>query len=248
MKVLSLLLLSSSSLAWGPEGHHTVARIAQLKLNAKASAAVNDLLGVSMSEVSTWADEVRGQRRETGPWHYINIPIDAPHTRSADFCPKEGCVVSKIDDLVETLTTSNDRAERAEALKFLIHFVGDMHQPLHCGDRKDRGGNDTKVIYFGEAYNLHRIWDSDLLARMDNDEDHLVHSLRASWWKRRRLSRGSVDDWAWQSRDVSRDVVYKNLTPQLSEAYQKAAEPALRLQLQRGGFRLAKLLNQTLGK
>ena len=138
---------------------------------------MNDLLGVSMAEVSTWADEVRGQRRETGPWHYINIPIDAPHTRSADFCSKEGCVVSKIDDLVEILHTSNDRAERAEALKFLIHFVGDMHQPLHCGDRKDRGGNDTKVNYFGQAYNLHRLWDSDLLARMDNDEDHLVHSL-----------------------------------------------------------------------
>ena len=245
--VLSLLFFSSFSFGWGPEGHRTVARIAQSRLNAKAIAAVNDLLGVSMAEVSTWADEIRGDRRETGPWHYINIPIEAARTSSADFCPKEGCVVAKIEELVNTLKTSANRAERVEALKFLIHFVGDMHQPLHCGDKKDRGGNDTKVVYFGEGYNLHRIWDSDMLARMDKNEDHLVKSLRTSWWDRRGLAQGGVEDWAWQSRDIARDVVYKNLTPQLSEAYQKAAEPALRLQLQRGGIRLAKLINESLG-
>ncbi len=245
---LFLLLLSPLSFGWGPEGHHAVARLAQTRLNAKASAAVRDLLGGSMVEVSTWPDEIRSQRRETGPWHYINIPIDAARTRSADYCPKEGCVVSKIDDFVKTLKTSTNRAERTEALKFLIHFVGDMHQPLHCGDKKDRGGNDTKVVYFGQEFNLHRIWDSDLLARMDKDEDHLVKSLKPSWWAGWRLSRGSVDDWAWQSRDISRDFAYKKLTPQLSDAYQKSAEPAIRLQLRRGGIRLAKLLNETLGK
>lgn len=249
MKILlSMLCLARLSFGWGPEGHHAVARIAQARLNTKASAAVRDLLGVSMAEVSTWADEIRPQRRETGPWHYINIPIDAPRTRTADYCPKEGCVVSKIEDLVKTLKTSTNRPERVEALKFLIHFVGDLHQPLHCGDRKDRGGNDTKVVYFGRDFNLHRIWDSDLLSRMEKDEDRLVNSLKPSWWARWRLSRGSVEDWAWQSRDVARDVAYKNLTPQLNEAYQKAAEPALRRQLQRGGVRLAKLLNETLGK
>ena len=201
-----------------------------------------------MADVSIWADEVRPQRRETGPWHYINIPIDVPRTRSADYCPKEGCVVSKIEDLVKTLNTSSDRAERVEALKFLIHFVGDMHQPLHAGDKKDRGGNDTKVIYFGEEFNLHLIWDSDLISRMDKDEEHLANSLGTSRRMRRKLSRGGVEDWIWESHDVARDVAYKNLTPQLSEAYQQAAEPAIRLQLQRGGLRLAKLINKTLGK
>lgn len=234
---------------WGPQGHHTVARIAESRLNPNALAAVKNLLGASsMAEVSTWADEIRPRRRESGPWHYINIPIGAARTRSADYCPKEGCVVSKVEDLVKTLRTSTNRGERVEALKFLIHFVGDMHQPLHTGDQKDRGGNDTKVVYYGQPFNLHRIWDSDLLARMDKDEDHLVASLRTSWWARRRLSKGSVEQWAWQTRDIARDVAYKNLTPQLSAAYQKAAEPALRLQLQRGGLRLAKLLNETLGK
>jgi S1/P1 Nuclease len=244
----SFLFLSALLFGWGPEGHHAIARIAGSNLNPKAIAAVKDLLGVSMAEVSTWADEIRPQRRETAPWHYINIPIDAVHTSSADYCPKDGCVVSKIEDLVKTLKTSTNREDRAEALKFLIHFVGDMHQPLHAGDKKDRGGNDTKVVYFGQEFNLHRIWDSDLLARMDNNEDHLVNSLRASWWQRRKMSQGGVEDWVWESRDIARDVAYKNLMPQLSEAYQKAAEPALRLQLQRGGIRLAKLLDESLGK
>ena len=83
-----LLLLSPLSFGWGPEGHHTVARLAQARLNAKASAAVKDLLGGPMVDVSTWADEIRTQRRESGPWHYINIPIEGPRTRSADFCPQ----------------------------------------------------------------------------------------------------------------------------------------------------------------
>ena len=246
--IFSFFLLSSQLLGWGPEGHRVVARIAESRLKPKAAAAVKDLLGVPMADVSIWADEVRPQRRESAPWHYINIPIDAPRTRSADYCAKEGCVVSKIQDLVHTLKTSTDRAARVEALKFLIHFIGDMHQPLHAGDKKDRGGNDTKVVYFGEEFNLHRIWDSDLLSRMDKDEEHLANSLVTSRRKRRKLSRGRVEDWIWESHDLARDVAYKNLTPQLSEAYQQAAEPAIRLQLQRGGLRLAKLLNKTLGK
>ena len=243
----SFLFLSPLLIGWGPEGHHTIARIAGNNLSPKAMAAVNDLLGVSMADASTWADEIRPQRRETAPWHYINIPIDAARTNSVDYCPNEGCVVSKIEELVKTLKTSTDREERVEALKFLIHFVGDMHQPLHAGDKNDRGGNDTKIVYFGQEFNLHRIWDSELLARMDKNEDHLVKSLRSSWWQRCQLSKGGVEDWVWESHDIARDVAYKHLTPQLSDAYQKAAEPALRLQLQRGGLRLAKLLNRSLG-
>lgn len=245
--IFSFLLLSSLLFGWGPEGHRVVARIAAGRLNPKAAAAVKDLIGVPMADVSIWADEVRPQRRESGPWHYTNIPIDAPRTRSANYCPAEGCVVSKIEELVQTLKTGTDRAGRVEALKFLIHFVGDMHQPLHAGDKQDRGGNDTKAVYFGQEFNLHRIWDSELLGRMDKDEDRLVNSLKTSRCKRRKLSRGGVEDWVWESHDVARDVAYRNLTPQLSEDYQKAAEPALRLQLQRGGLRLAKLLNKTLG-
>jgi len=246
--LLSILFGSTVVFGWGAEGHRVVARLAEANLNAKARAAVLELLGGPMADVSTWADEVRPQRRETGPWHYINIPVDASRTSSTAFCPKEGCVSGKIDELVKTLTSSTNREERIEALKFLIHFAGDMHQPLHAGEKQDRGGNDTKVVYFGQSFNLHRVWDTELLARMDADENHLAKTLQLSRGKSRRLARGAVEDWVWESHDVARDTAYKNLTVNLAGDYQQAAEPVLRLQLQRGGARLARLINEALGK
>ncbi len=245
--ILLLLMIAPLTFGWGPVGHHTVARIAENNLNPKARAAVRELLGVPMADVAVWADEIRSQRRETGPWHYINIPVDSPRATSATFCPKEGCVSAKITELVATLKTSANRDERVEALKFLIHFVGDMHQPLHSGDKHDRGGNDVKAVFFGEDWNLHSIWDSGLLKHIDTSEDHLLRSLKLSRGKRNRMAQGTVEDWVWEAHDVARDVVYKNVTAQLGDEYLKASAPSVRLQLQRGGVRLAKLLNETLG-
>jgi hypothetical protein len=150
-------------------------------------------------------------------------------------------------------TVRSDQAtkeQRAEALKFIIHFVGDLHQPLHAGDRGDRGGTDLEVEYFGSAFNLHRIWDTEILSRMNSDEDVVAGMLlrelgggrRAKWQK------GSVEDWLWESHAAARTVAYRNLpkgkVPRLGQSYQKEAEKLVRAQLAKGGIRLARILNE----
>ena len=116
-------------------------------------AAVRALLepGESLADASTWADEVRRDRPESGPWHYVNVPITEP-AYSAEFCPKEGCVVAKIADFRKVLADRPRRPRRApRGARFLVHFVQDLHQPLHVGDRGDRGGNDLQVQFFGQG-------------------------------------------------------------------------------------------------
>src|SRR5437016_5035079 len=134
------LLMASPLFAWGPEGHSLVARLAAAHLTPKVSAKVQAILGpgVTMASVASWADQVRNQRRETAPWHFIDIPIDKPHLDMARDCPKEGCVISKIEEFTKQLADPKLTPEqKREPLMFLIHFIGDMHQPLHCADNKD---------------------------------------------------------------------------------------------------------------
>ncbi len=153
--LLATTVMVGPAWGWGRIGHRVAGKITETRLTPTAKAAVDALLtpGESIADVSTWADEVRRDRRESGPWHYINIPITEPRY-DARFVPKEGCVVTKIDDFRKILAdTKAPRIERQEALKFLIHFVQDMHQPVHVGHRDDRGGNDLQVQFFENAFN-----------------------------------------------------------------------------------------------
>ena len=142
--------LPSAAFAWGAEGHRIVALIAASELTPQAKAQVESLLGgdaaSSMAELSTWADEIKFRRHETGPWHYVDIEIDSQGYNAARDCPTGDCVVAQIErDEHIVGDRSLAMPVRAEALKFLIHFVGDLHQPLHCADNHDRGGNEVKV-------------------------------------------------------------------------------------------------------
>jgi hypothetical protein len=182
----------------------------------------------------------------------VNVPITAPHY-GARFCPAEGCVVRKIADFRAVLTDPNTpRAERRKALRFLVHLVQDMHQPMHVGDRRDRGGNDLQVRFFDDGSNLHRVWDSGLIGRAFPDESSLLRDLTAlagaeaaSAW-----SDGSVEDWADESlaaaRDAYRDpVTGRDLRPgaKLGSAYQSANLPVARRRLAQASVRLAAMLN-----
>ncbi|HET9930468.1 MAG TPA: S1/P1 nuclease, partial [Polyangiaceae bacterium] len=148
---LVLTTLSSRARAWGPIGHETVAHLAERNLTSKARARVAELLGprASLASIATWADDVRKARPETKNWHFIDIENDA-RTRRPDvarFCPEHDCVVDQIDMARQRLVDEKlTLGERSEALKFLVHFVGDLHQPLHCADDDDRGGNEKLLL------------------------------------------------------------------------------------------------------
>lgn len=238
-----LLLIAGPALPWGEKGHRVVAMIASERLSPEARRGVRDLLGSeSLVEVSTWADEIRRYRPETGPWHYINVPMEARDPDILSFCPSGGCVVSKIDDFRSVLTNPRASSEnRREALKFLVHLVGDLHQPLHVGDRNDKGGNTTQLVYFGTPTNLHRVWDTEILQRMEEEAalaSGLCRTARSGW------ERGTPVDWAAESHAVAREVAYKHLSRKVGAPYQQQAETAVRVQLAKAGVRLAAMLNR----
>src|SRR5438067_5846255 len=130
-----LLAAATPLFAWGPEGHSLIARIALTQLTPAARARVDEILGPerTLPSISSWADEVRRARPETANWHFVDIPISRAHLDMAHDCPKDDCIIAEIAVLRHKLqdpdTTANDRRE---ALMFLVHFIGDMHEPLHC--------------------------------------------------------------------------------------------------------------------
>jgi hypothetical protein len=256
LTVLAVIVGCLPTFAWGPEGHSLVARIAEAQLTPAARKRVADILGpnTTMASIASWADEVRRSREDTAPWHYIDIPIDKPHLDMARDCPKGDCVIAKIEEFRKAL---NDPAitpdQRREDLMFLIHFIGDMHQPLHCADNKDKGGNDVKVEFFGRQTNLHSVWDSGLLSRMGTQQRLYGRLLTESVGHARKWSKGTVEDWAEEAHKAARKTVYGRLPKAAAGApvpigakYEKKADPLIREQLEKAGARLAAVLNQAL--
>lgn len=256
MLVVVLLCGTFPVFGWGPEGHDLVARLAAAHLTSVAAARVAEILGpgVTMQSISSWADQIRRERPESGPWHYVDIPIDKPHLDMARDCPKGDCVLGKIEDFKKVVVNpSATPIQRKEALMFLVHFVGDMHQPLHCSDNKDKGGNDVKIDFFGRPSNLHSVWDSGLLGRM-GQEDALfaVYSKDLTDKAAKKLGKGSVKAWAEQSHKLAQKVVYGELPKapaggqvSVNAMYEVVSDPVIQAQIERAGARLATLLNTT---
>jgi hypothetical protein len=227
--------------------------LAAAHLTPKAAAQVQEILGpgVTMASIASWADQVRNQRRETSGWHFIDIPIDKPHLDMARDCPtKESCVVAKIEEFQKQLADpSLTPAQKKEPLMFLVHFIGDMHQPLHCSDNKDRGGNEVRLDFFGRNMNLHSVWDGGLLGRLPaEDAEFTEFSKDLTNSHARKWGKGTVRDWAEQSHSVAVKVVYGKLpktTPvKIDAGYEKLADPVVRQQIERAGARLAATLNK----
>ena len=210
--------------------------------------------GDTLLDVCTWADgdghfAVPG----SAPWHYVNVPIDAP--RYGDrYCRRGDCVVAKIHQYRKVLADRRaPRADRARALLFFVHFVEDVHQPLHVGDRNDRGGNNTQVQFFNEGVNLHRLWDTTMINGASRDEREWVRQIEplltpehvADW------SRGDVEAWADESLAAAKKAYHDPRNParliasgdQLGRDYAEAAVPIIRLRLAQAGVRLAHELN-----
>jgi hypothetical protein len=160
-----LLALTGPALAWGSEGHRVVAEIAEQYLEPATARQVRGLLAIenatTLAQVATWADDIRAQRRETARWHFVDIPIHPPAGTPAAYdaardCPRSDCIVAAIERFEGVLRDrSAPPRERLKALKFIVHFVADIDQPLHCADDGDRGGNDIRLIFRGRHTNLH---------------------------------------------------------------------------------------------
>jgi hypothetical protein len=250
-----VLLLPAPALAWGPEGHEVVAHLAARNLTTRARAQVWSLLGgeaeAAMAIAANWADEIRDDRPETSSWHFVNIEIDRDiHYDAARDCPGGNCVVEQIPRAEAILKGNAPRARKAEALRFLIHFVGDIHQPLHAADRHDRGGNNVRVfVRPGRPENLHHVWDDDVVAALGRDPAALARRIDGGFGPAQKaalMAPGSATAWAEASAAIARNSVY----PQIRggnhiDARVLAADAQIaRGQLARAGYALAGMLNR----
>lgn len=261
---LALLLVGPRAHAWGPEGHAIVGRIAELRLTDAARAGVASLLapGTHLSDdgVASWADAIRRADASTGPWHYVDIPYGAAAYDPARDCTNDDCVVAQLVKQEAVLAdTTAGREARATALRFIVHFAGDLHQPLHCISRDDdRGGNLCRVLYPGhpEETNLHVVWDSNVLqaCMAGRDIRSFAAALNARIGRRqlRRWARGDAAEWAWESHQAAVAYAYPGVPPAgsppwvITHDYIAACQPIVERQLARAGVRLAVILNRAL--
>jgi hypothetical protein len=245
---IATIALPAAAMAWDRDGHALVAELAQRQLTPQARQEVDRLLaiepGATMASVASWADEHRGEH--TAPWHYVNFPRDGQcHYEASRDCPDGQCVVAAIERQADILAHRVDDESRLRALKYLIHLVGDVHQPLHAGFGDDRGGNRYQLQAFGRGTNLHRIWDHDLLANRPGGAAQLLEELAPPF------SRPAHDafvptQWAEESCAV---VSTGGLYPgdhQLPGDYGLSHDALLKDRFAKAGRRLAALLNSVL--
>ncbi len=221
--------------AWGDEGHRVVALIARGLMTPAAVAAADRLLDLDGAEaaqgfarMANWADYWRFSHRETAPWHYVDIEIDAPDLAAAchgfpppgvpaSSGPTEDCIVGRIRAFAAELADGTDPTpERATALKFLLHFVGDLHQPLHAADHRDRGGNCVRLAFAGtRTGTLHGYWDTGVVEHLDADPAKLAATLRGriTAADRARWSGGDPASWALETFAVAKASAYTLGTP-----------------------------------
>lgn len=250
-----LSLIPIPALAWGALGHEIIATIALQELSLQARAQVARLLGspAMLIHEASWADEIRDRRPETGRWHYVDIPLGAPGYVAVRDCPRGDCVVAQIAAAQRVLADPRrPDSARADALRFLIHLVADIHQPLHAIDNDDRGGNQVRIYLRGDRTNLHQLWDSRVVAALGNDAARIAQDAQRSILAPQRKSwrAGSAAAWATETHLVARDRVYPAIQGQrslrLPPTYVRDQIPVTRQQLTKAGVRLAWLLNTSL--
>jgi len=254
-------IVPSPALAWGKTGHRVVAAIADTQLSGIARAHVEEILGPgeSLDEAANWPDEMRSApeafwQKTATPWHYVTL-----NGVIYDHAPPEGDALEALDRFSKTLQDPNaSRDDKKLALRFVVHLVGDLHQPLHVGKCCDKGGNDVKVTWFGKPTNLHAVWDSQLV---DDEqlsfselaaklERHISNADVIAWWD------VNPRDWMSESAQI-RDTLYPapgtppikgargkaKKVPELSYSYVFKFHPVMEQRLSQGGIRLAAYLN-----
>jgi hypothetical protein len=249
--ILTSSLLTASDYDWGKTGHRATAHIADQHLSNCAKKNIEKLLdGASLAEISTYADEIKSDEtyRPYGPWHYVNVPFDKKYEEHPK--SERGDLMQGIDHCIAVLKNPNSsKADKVFNLKLLVHFIGDLHQPMHTGIGADKGGNDFQVQWFGQGTNLHRVWDTSMIENYDMSYTELAAAMPTlNKRQQKAIQEGTHYDWMEDSRQLVKDV-YANIKKgeQLGYSYMYEYFGTLKGQLQKGGLRLAALLNDILG-
>ena len=269
--LLLVILVPAPAAAWWDFGHQTVARIAMLEVLPRTRAGIQRLLRIAaqldtptcaastIEEISVWPDCIRamGDRfNYTAPWHYQNVNVCRPFDMQSA-CRDGNCVSAQVERNLRLLKDSNlPPRERLAALAFLVHFVGDLHQPMHSGDRGDLGGNRFPAYYSRIRSNLHAIWDGYLAERAISTPAANAQGILAEFGvERDALRQGTVAQWAEEAWDISRRFAYGSMLPDpcadvppqppvLAQPQIAELVPVVRRQIARGGLRLARLLDE----
>lgn len=283
MRVVAMLLLvcvpSQHAIAWGQEGHSIIAEIAQRRLSATAAAAITSILNPdpsaaryatpTLASIATWADEVRyngAQKNETYNWHFVDIPRLDTRYDPATECPKEhpelgDCVINELARLRHELRCTSGE-QQLRALKFAVHFVGDIHQPFHTIWEKNGGnGISVKLAFTGTTCsnqlcstprdNLHKVWDTTLIRAIQYNWQTLVDDLENGWLKSSDAAADHEDDPVKWAEAAHNEALARNIWVEdgaiLDQAYYDRAVPVVTRQLGLAGLRLARYLNDVLG-
>jgi len=284
--VVSLCTVSTPACAWGNYGHEVVALIADHYLDPAVRTKVTDILAgdtshltptVQIDQEATWADKYRDSDRNTTKvrynkthnWHFVDLELPGPDLNTACFGqpslkgkvafngPASDCIVDKIDEFVAELhKTTTSKKERRHALQFILHFVGDIHQPLHASDDQDQGGNAKSVTAANMGSgSLHGFWDVQFVTRQAPGQTalanqllaHITDAQRAQW------SVGTAADWANESFQIAKTHAYGLLPAPtsanhytLTDSYVADATTTVAQQLSKAGVRLAFVLNNAL--
>jgi len=251
---LAVLLFTHEAGAFGPNAHRIIAHIAEGRLKPEVQRRIQSDFSInSLAGVADWADTIRKQRGQ-GPWHYANVREgESTYVKDRD-CPAGECVVEKIRSFRSVLEDENEPpAKRREALMYLVHLIGDVHQPLHLGNQSDRGGNRISLTYRGKMTNLHALWDGGLIRRQGRSLlqyarglDRQVSLADAAEW-----SGKDIAEWANESRRLALSMAYGMLAPgsgRLGKRYIATARQIIDQRLAQAGLRLAETLNQALAE
>lgn len=245
--LMSFSLVKADNINWGKTGHRTVGQIANKYLKSKTKRKIAELLdGQSLAEVSNFADNIKSDKRygKFYTWHYVNMPFDVDYQHSVKN-PKGDLVtgIAKCKAVIKDKNSS--KADKAFYLKLLVHFIGDMHQPLHVGRKADKGGNMIQVQWFGQGTNLHAVWDAKMIdsykmsfSEMANNTNEVTKNQVKA------IQDGSIVDWVNDTHQLAIKVYGSaKVGENLRYRYMYDNFGIVRSQLQKGGIRLAKVLN-----
>lgn len=242
--------IASPAFGWGQTGHRITGAIAQQYLSPLSQAAMMELLpDSSLAQASTHADEMRSNpsefwQKKAGPWHYVSVPEGKTYKEVG--APDEGDAVTALNAFTNTLKNPNASIEeRRLALQFIVHIIGDLHQPLHAGNGTDRGGNDVKVRFFWQDSNLHRVWDTQMLAQRQLSYTEWTAQLTKTITPEDIRNWASTDvlEWIGESTEI-RDTIYPDNANNMSYDYLYDHLPIAKQRLQMAGIRIAMYLNK----
>ena len=246
--MVNLSVISQPTFAFGKTGHRITGKIAEFYLSDESRKRIEKLIPTeSLAEISTYADEMRSNPSEfwqktAGPYHYATVPDGYKYAFKN--APPQGDVITAIKKYSKVLVDKKSSIDDQKlALKLIVHFIGDLHQPLHVGNGRDRGGNDFSVIYFGNKTNLHAVWDSKII-----DDQQLSYSEWADWLNKK-ISAEDLNHWKttdtliWlnESQEM-RDLIYPE-NKNIGWQYQYQHLPKIKQRLSQAGVRLAHYLN-----